>query len=955
MIVCGAAGNRGTTPVSSDSPDNCSIDSPAISPNAFSVAAGIAEAEEVYSCELSDGSSIDYFTYSFGMITSKNEVVDCGKGNESDYEGKELSGKLALVLIDDILNIEEKLQMATSHKALGVVLYTEDDELMVEDHGYYYEPAVAIKKEDAEKLKSMEEKTLEFKCDIISSYGNRSICDFSARGTKQDLTLKPEITAPGDNILSASYTGEYDVMGGTSMSTPFIAGCAALTNQYLTANSIGKRGNARVDQIKQILMNSATPIMKDNIEVSPRSQGAGMVNMASLMNDKVIMKGSSGKAVIELGDMLQQSFSFDVTIENISDEDVVFDHPNISLTTDKCEYPDAEALICGDASHVRCDIECESDILSIAAGEEKTVHINVVIDAEDYDKNNATFPNGWFVDGFLYLEGAENCCDISIPILGFRGDWYAVPIFGKDDLESDSPYSNNCMCSNIAFSQIPASVSLAEMVKAQGILMDNESKWEDYEAVRYAALHHDYVVSPNYDGSFDDMVYVMLPKREGWIDSLEIYDENGERFTGVDTYGQSLLANKTTTLNTLCDSYLPEGKYTAKIKAHIFADGAEERAQNMSFDFTVDTTPPKLTDISFFEKDGRKYVTMTAQDDRLEGIYIIGNGKGCVQGGELKQDTYMGILNDILVGLDRSDSSIDYDDEPKDPMPPATASTTLQDFLYNMRYKNYQSGYNFIDVISAEPDENGCMKLTYDVTDLTEYSITVADRGYNMSTFAADKPYVGAIDSVRYVNSGEKLMPDVKPDVFYDGEITSEGWELLMPYSGMWVGIDENTLVEMTTHDCFIHYYAESNGVYSYSNNMLIKVNDIYTMRVQIYENDELVSDFTATPQPFMMYGYDNTIDHKVVISADGYVTRTVWVMADDEIGGFDLYLYKKGDVNGDGSVNVTDISRVAAHSKSVKELDDYEQAVANVNEDDVVNVTDISKLAAYVKGIKDL
>ncbi|MBQ8965102.1 MAG: dockerin type I repeat-containing protein [Ruminococcus sp.] len=64
---------------------------------------------------------------------------------------------------------------------------------------------------------------------------------------------------------------------------------------------------------------------------------------------------------------------------------------------------------------------------------------------------------------------------------------------------------------------------------------------------------------------------------------------------------------------------------------------------------------------------------------------------------------------------------------------------------------------------------------------------------------------------------------------------------------------------------------------------------------------------------------------------------------------------YPKGDVNGDGEVNVTDVVLVAAHVKSIRALFDDRLARADVNHDDDVNVTDLTKIAAHVKGIKTL
>ena len=62
-----------------------------------------------------------------------------------------------------------------------------------------------------------------------------------------------------------------------------------------------------------------------------------------------------------------------------------------------------------------------------------------------------------------------------------------------------------------------------------------------------------------------------------------------------------------------------------------------------------------------------------------------------------------------------------------------------------------------------------------------------------------------------------------------------------------------------------------------------------------------------------------------------------------------------KGDVNSDGKVNVTDVSKAAAQVKGVKSLDSAGKSKADVNGDGKVNVTDVSKIAAQVKGVKKI
>ncbi len=98
---------------------------------------------------------------------------------------------------------------------------------------------------------------------------------FSSRGPTLDGRYKPDIVAPGTNILSTrsslatgqlwgDYNTYYRWSGGTSMSTPLTAGAAALMRQYLTAG--GETASAAL--IKAALINSAT-------NISPGQYGTG--------------------------------------------------------------------------------------------------------------------------------------------------------------------------------------------------------------------------------------------------------------------------------------------------------------------------------------------------------------------------------------------------------------------------------------------------------------------------------------------------------------------------------------------------------------------------------------------------------------------------------------------------------------------------------------------------------
>ena len=62
-----------------------------------------------------------------------------------------------------------------------------------------------------------------------------------------------------------------------------------------------------------------------------------------------------------------------------------------------------------------------------------------------------------------------------------------------------------------------------------------------------------------------------------------------------------------------------------------------------------------------------------------------------------------------------------------------------------------------------------------------------------------------------------------------------------------------------------------------------------------------------------------------------------------------------KGDVNGDGSIDVSDIANLASHIKGIKALDENKLWSADVNDDSHINVSDISVISAHIKGIKPI
>ncbi len=121
----------------------------------------------------------------------------------------------------------------------------------------------------------------------------------SARGPSSPYSLlKPEIVAPGELIQSAKMgTGSDGAwLNGSSLSTPHVAGAAALALQA--------HPDWNADEIKALLLNTAQPIRHKNGSVYPESlAGAGFLDVAQAVEtDVTIMaEDSDGLTTLSLG------------------------------------------------------------------------------------------------------------------------------------------------------------------------------------------------------------------------------------------------------------------------------------------------------------------------------------------------------------------------------------------------------------------------------------------------------------------------------------------------------------------------------------------------------------------------------------------------------------------------------------------------------------------------------
>ena len=177
--------------------------------------------------------------------------------------------------------------------------------------------------------------------------------EFSSWGVPGDLSLKPEITAPGGNIYSVfGYSKDtngniqgghdkYENMSGTSMASPQVAGLVAVLAQYFRENDLTTKTGMTARQLAiSLLMSTSEPMLDEYGEHFPViQQGSGLANVNNAINaksyitmDKVAEKApasaaasiSEGKVKAELGEVQGDSFTVEFTLHNFSDEAVSY-------------------------------------------------------------------------------------------------------------------------------------------------------------------------------------------------------------------------------------------------------------------------------------------------------------------------------------------------------------------------------------------------------------------------------------------------------------------------------------------------------------------------------------------------------------------------------------------------------------------------------------------------------
>lgn len=118
---------------------------------------------------------------------------------------------------------------------------------------------------------------------------------------------------------------------------------------------------------------------------------------------------------------------------------------------------------------------------------------------------------------------------------------------------------------------------------------------------------------------------------------------------------------------------------------------------------------------------------------------------------------------------------------------------------------------------------------------------------------------------------------------------------------------------------------------------------------LRLLENGTEIDKVTSTDGTYS-FSSVSPGTYTIEVSKLNHATRTYEITVEREDIAEALKIHLKGDINGDGRVNVADVAKANAHAKKTVYLEGYELQCADINGDNRVNVADVAKMNAHAK-----
>lgn len=363
-------------------------------------------------------------------------LVDCGTGKVEDFNGKDLSGKIALVKRGDITFVEKQINSQNAG-ASAVIIYNSSNAgyiSMATDTSIEI-PAMFINGDDGVLIKNnIQSSTVKFSNEIVHvpNAVASKMSDFTSWGPTPDLQFAPQITAPGGNIYSTLNNDAYGSMSGTSMAAPHVSGATALIIQGLKDKGINLTGRELVEFVKKSIINTAEPLIEktivgEKLPYSPRRQGSGMIQAKSAIDNRVIAVGDDNEATISLKE-IGDTTNFKITLKNYSSKDEKYKVDSLGDVLTAIEpsmFGETNIQTTPfDTVLEGANLNFDNEEVTVPANGEAYVNVVLNVPSEVVSNN--------FVEGFIkFVSEDKEAPSLVVPYMGYYGDWSEESIIDK--------------------------------------------------------------------------------------------------------------------------------------------------------------------------------------------------------------------------------------------------------------------------------------------------------------------------------------------------------------------------------------------------------------------------------------------------------------------------------------------------------------------------------------------
>ncbi|OTB06028.1 hypothetical protein M426DRAFT_319392 [Hypoxylon sp. CI-4A] len=312
---------------------------------------------------------------------------------------------------------------------------------------------------------------------------------FTEWGPSYDLDIKPDIAAPGGNIFSTYLHGDYAIMSGTSMATPYVAGVAALYIGAFGGRSV--HGKDFAHTLRKRILSSGTSLpwfdgtdTDYGFTASVAQVGGGIVNAYKVVNYTTAVDFEK----FNLNDTAHFKESNPVTVTNNGDRDVTYKFAletagGVEILDLSTQSNGVQKVVKGFDELVPIDLPVDVTLpedFTLKAGESKTVSVDFA-NPESKGWNTTVLP---LYSGKVILTSSIGE-QLSFPYLGLGADlkkeldpiYYPGYPFSKStiyiyDLSVKSNYTFNLSLSSQDFPKIYTQISWGS----------KQIRWDVYEA-----------------------------------------------------------------------------------------------------------------------------------------------------------------------------------------------------------------------------------------------------------------------------------------------------------------------------------------------------------------------------------------------------------------------------------------------------------------------------------------